>query len=790
MTQPPNEWHVQKWATHNSKSAGEIVALSVWLEQLAADYNTYSAAAAMDLAAAKQRLPAWTIAAHYQAGKQRLEEYLQRRQPLALHDVDHLAADVVDDVLDALRASPHVVLAARTLSGAGIRVLVHIPAWHTTGEYKHAWRAAGEYLATLHPAIAPATDAAVSDTGRLTYPLLIPHGEQGSWNSHTVPLVVPPEISQPGRYDGYDNDSPTLPLDVELERLLDALGALPSDASSGEWEGYVRAAASAGIAVEHVVAWSSTWHGWNHAAEKRLRNIIATNRQTPGVGALIAAAKRHGWDTTYSRWQGHRGAEGGRPAGRASDTTGGNAGEHRQILPIDATAGDATAYDACLTILGVERRYDEIARREEVRLDADKWPLKSQEMRLQQAEREGWLWLTDTLEAEMRGRANDKLARRIEGKNVPQNVKWSIIEWRQQGVAHNLRHSYNPLRAYLTSLQDTLHGEPESWLGLDEHGPFRLVHDTPIERQLAEWAGRYKLVVACARNRRRAKADICPVLTGPQGVGKSSWLWYCLPPQLRHLWRSVDLLDADPKRLAEKLDGVIFSEWAELDAARPMHISRIKALLTDPQISYRPAYGHYLRDIRPQGIIVATSNHLAPLPGDETGNRRFVVVNLEAKHKSNNKQGSLIDTWWSKNRDALWARADQLAQGDLSELLTLPKVLADYQTEQNLENRYASAIEVAARDKLADVDKSKAITTLGLWGMLPNTVKEGTNYSRQETKLRGILRESGYVSRGKGRAGSRTIRYWTLPNVEPSGELAKQAARDEESYLTPRQATF
>ena len=795
MTPPPappeGQWQVQRWANRAATSAGNTYPLGVWLKMLA-DWHPDLAKwlEATPLEQAKKELPCWTIPQLYQPGKPRQAGHIQAHQPCALHDLDKLPPAALEPLLEDLRQCDHILLAHRTISGLGIRVLVRTwDWWEGEGGYPAAWQASKAYLLGLDAVIAEHLDDGVKDPSRVTYPLLVPPGEDRLWQPDTLPLPPPQEGAaakpnlRPPAPPASHSEAPILPVAVEQARLLDALQACNPDCSSADWEHTVRAAASAGIPQRDCEAWSAGWGNYRESDRKRLENIYQTNRQQPGPGALILAAKKAGWDATYSRWQGHRGGEGGRPRGPAP-TTQGNITPGRQELPLPPEAGDQACYEACLKALGVERRYDTIARRPEVKLDPARWPQPTGAAAQQLQIRGGWQWLTDGVDTTARLRANDTLGRPVEGKKVAQNVRWTLEAWRQHGISHDDLHQHDPLQTWLDSLPEPPEGEPASWLGIDTTGPFQVPKwASEHTEELAEWVGRYTLVVICARSLGQAKADIAPVLCGDQGAGKSSWLYHTLPPHLRHLWRSIDLTDQDPRRLYEKMDGAILSEWAELEGARAKDITRIKALLTDPQDSYRPAYGHHLRDVIRQGVIVATSNTPTPLPADETGNRRFAVVPVERANADPAAQGHAIEAWWEEHRDHLWALAHKIAKtGKLDGIITLPKHLADYQHDSNLEARHRSPTEEATRDILASFEEV-SVTTLALWYMLPAALRQGTSYSRHTFQIAAALREAGWGGPHRRRAEKDAfVRHWTAPDIAPSPATAQQALVHEESY--------
>ena len=93
--------------------------------------------------------------------------------------------------------------------------------------------------------------------------------------------------------------------------------------------------------------------------------------------------------------------------------------------------------------------------------------------------------------------------------------------------------------------------------------------------------------------------------------------------------------------------------------------------------SVRLAYRRNPETMLRRCVLIGTSNDETPLPNDPTGNRRFVVVNLN--------KGSNVELYMTENRDQLWAEAlHRYRQGERA---NLPRDLYSDQAKLNNQAR-------------------------------------------------------------------------------------------------------
>jgi hypothetical protein len=123
-----------------------------------------------------------------------------------------------------------------------------------------------------------------------------------------------------------------------------------------------------------------------------------------------------------------------------------------------------------------------------------------------------------------------------------------------------------------------------------------------------------------------SKFDLCVVLEGEQGCGKSSLLRaLATAPGEGYFVDAPGLVAMDNKTRAELVAGKWLVELAELSGLAKSETEGVKAFLSQSTDQYRPPYGAVAVDRPRRCIFVATTNARTYLP-DATGNRRFLPV--------------------------------------------------------------------------------------------------------------------------------------------------------------------
>lgn len=161
-----------------------------------------------------------------------------------------------------------------------------------------------------------------------------------------------------------------------------------------------------------------------------------------------------------------------------------------------------------------------------------------------------------------------------------------------------------------------------------------------------------------------AKFDNMTILSGPQGIGKSTLL-----DKMSRGWFNDSIRTFEGKEASELLQGVWLVEISELDAFRRTDVSRIKQFLSQRADRFRAAYGRHVKEMPRRCVFFGTTNTGDYLQ-DKTGNRRFwpVDVGLRPSVKSVwNDLDNELDQMWAEAM-VLWRTGEPLyLAGDLAE---------------------------------------------------------------------------------------------------------------------------
>lgn len=176
------------------------------------------------------------------------------------------------------------------------------------------------------------------------------------------------------------------------------------------------------------------------------------------------------------------------------------------------------------------------------------------------------------------------------------------------------------------------------------------------------------------------KYDYMPIFTGPQGIGKSTFLGI-----LGGAWFSDSLTTFEGKDAAEMIQGTWINEIGELSAFTRQETQIIKQFLSKREDIFRAPYGRRTERHPRRCVFFGTSNDSEFLK-DATGNRRFWPVDVGI-HPA---QRSVWDDL-PNEVNQIWAEA--YAYWALGEKLYLPKELEGLAQEQQEGHRERSGKE-------------------------------------------------------------------------------------------------
>ncbi|WP_242862719.1 virulence-associated E family protein [Clostridium botulinum] len=204
------------------------------------------------------------------------------------------------------------------------------------------------------------------------------------------------------------------------------------------------------------------------------------------------------------------------------------------------------------------------------------------------------------------------------------------------------RHRFHPIKDYLNGLlwdgQKRIDTLLIDYLGAEDNNYVRTVT-------------RKILVAAVARVFVPGiKFDNMPVLSGPQGIGKSTII-----KKLGQEWYSDSLTTVNGKEAYEQLQGVWLIEMGEMMATKKADIEATKHFLSKTEDIYRVAYGRRTSRFPRQCVFLGTTNDREFLR-DKTGNRRFWPVDVGV----NTINKSVFDDLTKEEVGQVWAEVLEL----------------------------------------------------------------------------------------------------------------------------------
>ncbi|HFW2887053.1 TPA: VapE domain-containing protein [Salmonella enterica subsp. enterica serovar Muenchen] len=120
------------------------------------------------------------------------------------------------------------------------------------------------------------------------------------------------------------------------------------------------------------------------------------------------------------------------------------------------------------------------------------------------------------------------------------------------------------------------------------------------------------------------KADMVPILVGPQGCGKSSGVEALSPDPM--FFTEISFAEKDDD-LARKMRGRLLAEIGELRGLNTKELESIKAFVTRTHENWIPKYREFATQFPRRLVFIGTTNEEEFL-ADKTGNRRWLPVEV------------------------------------------------------------------------------------------------------------------------------------------------------------------
>lgn len=166
------------------------------------------------------------------------------------------------------------------------------------------------------------------------------------------------------------------------------------------------------------------------------------------------------------------------------------------------------------------------------------------------------------------------------------------------------------------------------------------------------------------------KFDYCLVISGEQGIGKSTIL-----NRMGQKWFTDALVSIKGKEAMDQLQGSWVIEMSEMQATTRAENEELKAFISRRNDRYRPPYGHRVEDHPRQCIFAATTNDRIFLK-DRTGGRRFWIIMCDGKAPKPLKEFTKevaaqcwaeLMTIWKDNKELILSAEAERAARDLQE---------------------------------------------------------------------------------------------------------------------------
>lgn len=622
-------------------------------------------------------------------------------------DIDDGDLDV-DAAYDALKAWEHTFVLGRSMSGSALWLVANGPIAASHEEYKHNWHAITERL----PNDLKANNGRQSNN--LNRERFLAHDPDLYLNPEATPIELPtyePKSKSNNKGRAKPKADDTAPLtDEQLSWLTDNLHSLPTEHDYNAWIGRLTALKAAGVSMADADRWSA--RGTRYTAgevDERWDGLQPSETPHKAFNVLRKAMRQNGAPPQQ--------------------------GDSKRTI-IQSYAYDRAGFVECLEIVGCEYRYNKRGLRNEFKERDSTWKRE-----------------TDRHAANLRSRIAEQCLQESEDKSG--NPKYSPVRygdkgWKNLMNSHLYDHEVDPFALWRDHLpkwdgEKRLDGMLEELFVIAPNQPQALV----------VWASRYPMLCALARAETPGlKVDESPVLVGPRGIGKSTWIQRMPPPTEPEWFVDRLRLTATDKEIAEKLEQRVLVEMTEMAGSRSADVEHLKSILSGVDDGGQRGAYRFNPEAQPRlCAIVGTTNRRDSLPNDLAGNRNFAVVELDSQKSKHPGTGRVIE-YMEANRLQLWAEALDMLNAGIHP--RLPDELADIQAEHNETYRSADYI---LEDKLAmylkqhgsDLILQKVAEDLKL-------VDEAGRLSKPEqARLTDALRLFGYQPR-KGAQGRRVWR--------------------------------
>jgi putative DNA primase/helicase len=191
------------------------------------------------------------------------------------------------------------------------------------------------------------------------------------------------------------------------------------------------------------------------------------------------------------------------------------------------------------------------------------------------------------------------------------------------------KHTFNDVRDWLTTLQWDGFKRLDTAL-TDYLGALDTVYTRAVMRKSVVAMVARAMTPGC-------KYDYMPILAGPQGIGKSTFLRF-----LGSRWYSDSLQTFEGKEASEMIQGIWLNEIGELTGMSKSEANAVKQFLSRTEDIYREPFGRRTSTYPRRCVFFGTTNDSEFLK-DRTGNRRFWPIDVGVQPATKNIWTQLED---------------------------------------------------------------------------------------------------------------------------------------------------
>lgn len=265
------------------------------------------------------------------------------------------------------------------------------------------------------------------------------------------------------------------------------------------------------------------------------------------------------------------------------------------------------------------------------------------------------------------------------------------------------QHRFNEVKDYLKHL---------SWDGI--HRLEKVLHDYlgAVDSRYVRAVARKSFVAGVARVMTPGcKYDYVPVFTGPQGIGKTTFL-----KTMGMHWHSDSMQSFRGKEAAEMIQGIWVVEIGEMTGYSKSDDNEIKQFLSRCDDVYRQPYGRHTGRFPRKCIFFGTCNDHDFLK-DPTGSRRFWPVDVGICTPTKNIWSELpgeVDQLWAE-AVYYWKQGEPLYM-DTPELDAAAKAEQEQHREDNVKEGMIRDFRKAGTGQLRQPEPGGPADVLGGYG--------------------------------------------------------------------------